>query len=202
MLLLFVKIWYKNKINSKENCMQINITAKHLKLTDAIDSYVRQKISKAGKFFDGEAVSAHVILSVEKNRQITEVTFYIEGKTFRAKEESQDLYSSIDLTIDKLSKQLRKQKEISKIHRKENLKVAKSKAVKADVFSYDTMHDSRTKIAEIKRFDVHPVSIEEAIVEMDSLNYRVYMFLNASTDKINVLYRNDSGSIVMLEPEF
>jgi putative sigma-54 modulation protein len=182
--------------------MQINITAKHLKLTDAIDSYVKQKISKAGKFFDGDAVRAHVILSVEKNRQITEVTFYIEGKAFRTKEESEDLYSSIDLTIDKLSKQLRKQKEISKIHRKENLKVAKSKEIKTDVFSYDTMHDSRTKIAEIKRFDVHPISIEEAIIEMDSLNYRVYMFLNSSTDKINVLYRNDSGSIVMLEPEF
>jgi putative sigma-54 modulation protein len=64
------------------------------------------------------------------------------------------------------------------------------------------MEDSRTKISEIKRFDVKPVSIEDAISEMDSLNYRVYMFLNSSTDKINVLYRNDSGSLVMLEPEF
>ena len=105
--------------------MQINITARHLKLTDAIDSYVRQKISKAGKYFDGDNVWAHVILSVEKNRQITEVTFYIAGKVFRAKEESEDLYASIDLTIDKLSKQLRKEKEISKIHRKANLKVTK-----------------------------------------------------------------------------
>ncbi len=182
--------------------MQINITARHLKLTDAIDSYVRQKISKAGKFFSGDLVSAHVILSVEKNRQITEVTFYVGGKTFRAKEESEDLYASIDLTIDKLSKQLRKEKEISKIHRKENLQVAKSKKIKSDIFSFDTMHDSRTKISEIKRFDVKPVSIEEAINEMDSLNYTVYMFLNSSTDKINVLYRNDSGSLVMLEPEF
>ena len=182
--------------------MQINITARHLKLTDSIDSYVRQKISKAGKFFDGDNVWAHVILSVEKNRQITEVTFYIAGKAFRAKEESEDLYASIDLTIDKLSKQLRKEKEISKIHRKANLKVSKSKKVKIeDVFSYDTMHDSRTKISEIKRFDVKPVSIDKAIEEMDSLNYRVYMFLNEDTEKINVLYRNDSGSIVMLEPE-
>ena len=171
--------------------MQINITARHLKLTDAIDSYVRQKISKAGKYFDGENVWAHVILSVEKNRQITEVTFYISGKAFRA----------IDLAIDKLSKQLRKEKEISKIHRKANLKVTKSKKVKAEVFSYDSMEDSRTKISEIKRFDIRPVSIEEAIEEMDSLNYRVYMFLNSSTERINVLYRKDSGSLVMLEPE-
>ena len=111
------------------------------------------------------------------------------------------MYASIDLAVDKLNKQLRKQKEISKIHRKANLKVSKSKKVKIDVFSYDTMEDSRTKISEIKRFDVKPVSIDKAIEEMDSLGYRVYMFLNEDTEKINVLYRNDSGSIVMLEPE-
>ncbi len=181
--------------------MQINITARHLRLTDAIDSYVRQKVAKAAKFFDGDNVMAHVILSVEKNRQITEIVFSVGGKAFRAKEESEDLYASIDLTVDKLTKQLRKQKEILKIHRSENLKVLASKKIKTDVFSFDVMEDSRTKIAEIKRFDVKPVSIEEAINEMDSLHYRVYMFLNSSTDKINVLYRDGSGSLVMLEPE-
>ena len=77
----------------------------------------------------------------------------------------------------------------------------KSKKIKTEVFSYDSMQDSRTKISEIKRFDIRPISIEEAIEEMDSLNYRVYMFLNSSTEKINVLYRKDSGSLVMLEPE-
>ena len=158
--------------------MQINITARHLKLTSAIDSYVRKKISKSGKFFDGDDVWAHVILSVEKNRQITEINFHIGKMTFRAKEQSPDLYASIDLTVDKLDKQLRKQKEISKIHRKENLEVSKGKKSSMDVFSYDTMEDSRTKISEIKRFDLKPVTIEEAINEMDILGYRVYMFLN------------------------
>ena len=73
--------------------MQINITARHLKLTDAIDSYVRQKVSKAGKFFTGDSVWVQAILSVEKNRQITEISFHISGKVFRAKEESEDLYA-------------------------------------------------------------------------------------------------------------
>lgn len=181
--------------------MQINITARHLKLTSAIDSYVRKKVSKSGKFFDGDDVWAHVILSVEKNRQITEINFHIGKMTFRAKEQSPDLYASIDLTVDKLDKQLRKQKEISKIHRKENLEVSKGKKSSMDVFSYDTMEDSRTKISEIKRFDLKPVTIEEAINEMDILGYRVYMFLNNKTEKVNVLYRNDSGSLVLLEPE-
>ena len=82
--------------------MQINITARHLKLTDAIDSYVRKKFSRAGKFFDGDDVWAHVILSVEKSRQITEVIYHVGKHTFRAKEQSPDLYASIDITIDKL----------------------------------------------------------------------------------------------------
>ncbi|MDR1195000.1 MAG: ribosome-associated translation inhibitor RaiA [Endomicrobium sp.] len=182
--------------------MQINITARHLKLTSAIDSYVRKKVSKSGKFFDGDDVWVHVILSVEKSRQITEVNFHVGKMTFRAKEQSPDLYASIDLTVDKLDKQLRKQKEISKIHRKENLEVSKEKKSSlVEVFSYDSMEDSRTKISEIKRFDLKPVSIEEAIGEMDLLGYRVYMFLNNKTDKVNALYRNDSGSLVLLEPE-
>ncbi|MCL2335188.1 MAG: sigma 54 modulation/S30EA ribosomal C-terminal domain-containing protein, partial [Endomicrobia bacterium] len=70
-----------------------------------------------------------------------------------------------------------------------------------EVFSYDTMEDSRTKISEIKRFDLKPETLEEAIESMDTLGYRVYMFLNMQTDKVNVLYRNDSGSIVLLEPD-
>lgn len=181
--------------------MQINITARHLKLTSAIDSYVRKKVSKSGKFFDGDDVWAHVILSVEKNRQITEINFHIGKLTFRAKEQAPDLYAAIDITVEKLEKQLRKQKEISKIHRKENLEVSKEKKSSMDIFSYDTMEDSRTKISEIKRFDLKPVTIEEAIGEMDILGYRVYMFLNSKTDKVNALYRNDSGSIVLLEPE-
>lgn len=182
--------------------MQINITARHLKLTDAIDSYVRKKISKAAKFFDGDDVWVHVILFVEKNRQITEINFHVGKNTFRVKEQSPDLYASIDLSIDKLEKQLRKQKEKTKIHRKSNLRAAKAKKrVAKEVFSYDLMEDSREKVSEIKRFDLKPSNIEDAIVDMDNLGYRVYMFLNSDSEKINVLYRNDSGSLVLLEPE-
>ncbi|MCL2485634.1 MAG: ribosome-associated translation inhibitor RaiA [Endomicrobia bacterium] len=182
--------------------MQINITARHLKLTDAIDSYVRKKISRSGKFYDGDDVWAHAVLSAEKNRQIIEINFHVGKLTFRVKEQSPDLYASIDLSVDKLEKQLRKQKEISKIHRRSNLKAAKvKKAVFDEVFSYDSMEDSRTKISEIKRFDLRPESIDEAIESMDTLGYRVYMFLNRDSDKVNVLYRNDSGSVVLLEPE-
>ncbi|MCA6071947.1 MAG: ribosome-associated translation inhibitor RaiA [Endomicrobium sp.] len=181
--------------------MQINITARHLKLTDAIDSYIRKKITKYEKLFNGDDAWAHAILSVEKNRQITEVVFHVGKLSFRAREQSDDLYASIDVTIDKLKKQLKKQKEISKDNRKNNLEVLKDKKCNMrEVFSYDVMEDSRMKISEIRRFDLKPVTVEEAINEMDNLGYRVYMFKDGSNDKISVLYRNDSGSVVLLEP--
>ncbi|MCA6079629.1 ribosome hibernation-promoting factor, HPF/YfiA family [Candidatus Endomicrobiellum agilis] len=181
--------------------MQINITARHLKLSDSIDFYVRKKIIKVGKFYDSEDVWVHVILSIEKNRHITEVVFHIGKLAFKAKEQSSDLYVSIDMSIAKLEKQLKKQKEISKLHRKGNLKVLKNKKHNTKkVFSYDTVENSRIKISEIKHFDLKPVTAEEAINEMDNFGYRVYMFKDSSNDKINVLYRNESGSIVLLEP--
>ncbi|MDR0956305.1 MAG: ribosome-associated translation inhibitor RaiA [Endomicrobium sp.] len=181
--------------------MQINITTRHLKLTDAIYSYIRKKILKYNTLYGSDTVWVHAILSVEKNRQITEIIFNDGKLSLRAKEESTDLYTSIDLSINKLKKQLKKQKEISKFHRKTNLKTLKTKknAIE-EAFSYDAMDDSKIKISEIKRFDLRPVTVEDAINEMDNLGYRVYMFKNESSDKVSVLYRNDSGSIVLLEP--
>ncbi|MDR0820570.1 MAG: ribosome-associated translation inhibitor RaiA [Endomicrobium sp.] len=107
--------------------MQINITSRYLKLSDSIDSYIRKKIVKVSKFYDGDNVWIHVILSIEKNRQITEIVFHIGKLAFRAKEQSFDLYTSIGMAINKLEEQLKKQKENSKVRRKNNLKVLKNK---------------------------------------------------------------------------
>ncbi|MDR3306819.1 MAG: ribosome-associated translation inhibitor RaiA [Endomicrobium sp.] len=181
--------------------MQINITARHLKLTDSIDSYIRKKITKYEKFCSAGDIFAHVILSVEKNRRIIEIIFHSGKVSFRSKEESTDLYASIDLAADKLEKQLRKQKDISKVHRKDKLAILKDKKRNIEeAFSYCSMEDSRTKISEIKRFDLRPVAVEEAINEMDNFGYSVYMFKDILNDKISVLYRNDRGSVVLLEP--
>jgi len=107
--------------------MQINITARHMKLTDSVDSYVRKRIAKIGKFQDAGGVRADVVLSVEKSRQAAEIIFYVGGLSFASRGQSYDLYASIDTAADKLKKQLKKQKEVSKIRRKDNLKVLKDK---------------------------------------------------------------------------
>src|SRR5271157_5602840 len=101
--------------------MQIKITARHLELTDAINDYARKKVEKAQHYFNN-VVNARVILSVDKYRQMAEIILHT-GRTgsksiFRAKEVSENLYAAIDLAMDKIDKQLKKIKEISKIHRK------------------------------------------------------------------------------------
>lgn len=180
--------------------MQIDITARHLKLTPAIDAYVHKRMAKSARFFDEDDARAHVILSIEKSRQITEISFNYGKLNFRAKEQSSDLYSSIDLAVGKLEKQFKKQKEISKSSRKGNIKVIRDKKRNLyESFSYDIMEDSRDKISEIRRFDLKPMSIEEAIDNMRSLGYGGYMFLNENSDRINVIY-NNNDSLVLLEP--
>jgi len=131
--------------------MQINITARHMKLTDSIDSYVREKITKVDKFYDADEARADVILSVEKSRQMTEIVFYVGKLSFTSKWYSYDLYTSIDLTLDKLKKQLRKQKEVLKIHRKDNLKVLRDKKRSIEeMFSRFDIENSKEKISEKK----------------------------------------------------
>lgn len=184
--------------------MQINISARHIDLTPALADYVRKKVEKCQKYFD-HLVWAQVILSVEKYRQVAELVIHASKTTFRAKEESVDLYAAVDLTVDKMDKQLRKYKEIAKIHRKDNEAVASLKVANArgsrKKRAYPALTTGQYVISEVKRFDVKPVSIEEAISEMNGLGYNFFMFLNADTSRINVIYTKENGSYGLLEPD-
>jgi len=181
--------------------MQVNISARHIALTPAIADYVEKKVGRCERFFD-HLVWAHVILSVEKYRQVAEVVIHAKKTTFRAKEESTDLYAAIDLTIDKMEKQLKKHKEISKVHRKSKTTLLKTPADKREkILSLTETETSKYLLSEVKRFDIKPVSVPEAIDEMELLGYQFFMFLNAETSQINVIYKRENGSYGLLEPQ-
>ena len=184
--------------------MQINITARHLVLTPAIAEYVKKKIERCERFFDQPAW-AQAILYVEKYRQVAEVVIHAGKLTFRSKEESIDLYAAIDLAVDKIEKQLKKHKEITKVHRKSKSRSASVKGAGkglADAVSFVGQGTNKEGvISEVKRFDVKPTSVSEAISEMDLMGYKFYMFLNAETSQINVVYQRENGSYGLLEPE-
>lgn len=116
-------------------------------------------------------------MSVEKIRHITEIILYIGKLSLVSKGYSYDLYSSIDLTVDKLEEQIKKQKEVSKVHRKDNLKVSRNKKYNIEKMSFcNDIENSKEKISEIRRFDLESETLEEAIDNMDNLAYKVYMF--------------------------
>ena len=182
--------------------MQINIVARHLDLTPAITDYVRKKVEKCQRYFD-KLVWTQVILSVEKYRQMTEIVVHAGKTTFRAKEESVDLYASIDLAVDKIDKQLKKYKEISKVHRKSKSSVSVQANARNmnKVIAVSNPRTGKYIVSEVKRFDIKPLTLGEAIDEMELLGYKFYMFMNADSSQINVVYLRDNGTYGMLEPE-
>jgi len=145
--------------------MRVDITARHLELTDSIDYYVRKKIEKIGKFYGTNNVWVHVVLSVEKARHMTEIILYLDKLSLVSKGYSYDVYSSLDLTVNKLKKQLKKQKEVSKVHRKDNLKVSRDKKRNIEKISSScsNMENLRERISEIRRFDLKSETLEGAV---------------------------------------
>jgi len=117
--------------------MQINITARHLKLTPAIADYVQKKLEKAKRFLD-QLVWAQVVLDVSKMRHVAEIVVHASGRTFTAKEESTDLYAAIDLASDRIDEQLRRYKERRKVHRPGHRGRSRSEVWPEPVPSLDT----------------------------------------------------------------
>jgi putative sigma-54 modulation protein len=181
--------------------MQVNITARHLELTQALADYVRKKVERCERYSDN-LTWAQVILTVEKYRQVAEVIIHGASKTFRSQEESIDLYAAIDVAVDKIEKQLKKYKEIAKVHRKTSKTARKAAGTPApEIVTFGEPGKGLHVITEVKRFDVKPTTIQEAINEMELMGYKFYMFLNSDTTQINVVYQRDNGSYGLLEPE-
>jgi putative sigma-54 modulation protein len=178
--------------------MQVNITARHLELTPAIASYVTKKLEKCEKYFDN-LIWAQMILVVEKYRQLV---LHAGNMTFRAKDESIDLYAAIDLVVDKMDKQLKKYKEISKTKRKTSLSASYKAAalIKNRKLPLNKANETFQLITETKSFDVKPQTIREAVDQMESLGYSFFMFLNEKSEQINLVYRRENGTYGLIEP--
>lgn len=175
--------------------MAITVRGKNIDITPALKDYVEKRVGKITKYFEtlGEI---SVILTVAKGRHIVEVTVPVNGMLLRGEESTTDMYTSIDLVIEKLEKQIEKYK--TKIARKLRGGVFKgdgtapaSKEADADEF----------KVVKTKRFAIKPMTTEEAIMQMNLINHDFYVFTNAETEDVNVLYRRRDGHYGLIEPE-
>ncbi len=175
--------------------VKVIISGKHMEVTNALKDYVSKKIGKLEKYFK-EIAEVQVTLSVEKERHIVEVTILVNGIILRGEEETGDMYTSIDMVIDKLEKQIEKYKtKLYKKYRKSfrfnDVEVANQKE-----------ENNEPKIVKTKRFAIKPMPVEEAVLQMDLLGHDFFVFTNAKTDEVNVVYRRKDGNYGLIEPEF
>ncbi len=170
--------------------MQINITFRHLDSSLGLKEYAQKRISKLEKYFYGP-VEANVILRAEKFRQQAEVIINGDGYTINGKEETADMYEAIDLVVAKLESQIKRLRE----KRKSRKRGAKEVASPEEVISEEGLP------IEVQKVYVKPMSVEEALEQLKARDDEFLIFNNADTHSVNVLYRKEDGSYVLILPE-
>ena len=174
--------------------MNIIIRGKHIELTDALKEYVMKRVGKLEKYSD-EFMDVQVTLLVERDRHRVEVTAPIHGMILRGEEETEDMYSSIDMVVEKLERQIDKYR--TKINRRMRSKVLKDHEPK-QVAAND---EPQEEIVRNKKFPAKPMSVEEAIMQMNLVGHNFFVFTNAESQEMNVVYLRNNGDYGLLQPQ-
>ena len=175
--------------------MNLVISGKNLDITEGLRSAIEEKIGKLERYFT-DTTEVYVTLSTEKNRQKIEITIPMKGSIIRAEEVSSDMYVSIDLVEEIIERQIKKYK--TKLVDKKQSALSFSDAFLQE----ESEHEEAIKIVKTKRFAMKPMDPEEACVQMELLGHNFFMFLNADTNEVNVVYKRKSNSYGLIEPEF
>ena len=176
--------------------MNYIISGKNIEVTDALKQAIYEKLERIEKFF-GEDTAAQVTLSVDKDRQKIEVTIPLKGHSIRAEQASDNMYVSIDLVEEVIERQIRKYRK--KLIDKKQAAISFSQAF---IEEEDEIQDDEIQIVKSKKFAIKPTIPEEACLQMEMLGHSFYVFLNADTDQVNVVYKRKNGTYGLIEPEF
>ena len=184
-----------NKLQGVDS-MRITITGRNIELTPGIKEAVEEKLSKLEKYFKPDT-DVYVTLGVEKDRQKIEVTIPTKGHTIRSEQVSNDLYVSIDLVEEAIEKQLLKYR--TKIISKKMNAAANFKAEYLDEQIEED--EDEVKIVRTKTYDLKPMYPEDACIQMELLGHDFFVFVNAETDAVNVVYKRKANTYGIIEPE-
>ena len=176
--------------------MRIKITGRNIELTEGLKAAVEDKLNKLEKYFTPDT-EVNVTLSVEKERQKVEVTIPMKGSYIRSEQVSSDMYVSIDLVEEVIELQLKKYR--TKLVTKQHNAAA---VFKQDFLDEKSEDDEEIKIIRTKKFDMKPMYPEDACVEMELLGHDFYVFINAETEDVNVVYKRKGNTYGLIEPEY
>ena len=175
--------------------MKVTVIGKNINVTPALKEMVEKKISKLDRYFSPD-VEARATLTVQRNNQIFEVTIPFNGVILRCEESSEDMYKSIDLVENKLERQIRKQKTKLQRRSNESLRFGNFDEVASEE------DDNEGEIVKVKRFNIKPMSAEEAILQMELVEHNFFVFKDCDTENINVIYKRKDGNYGLLEPDY
>ncbi len=174
--------------------MKFIIIGKNIEVTEGLRAAVEDKIGKLEKFFT-EETEVHVTLSVEKDRQKIEVTIPVKWNIIRSEQVSSDMYVSIDLVEEIIERQLKKYKN-KLVDKKQGTSYFRQEFIEREY-----MEDEEVQIIRSKKFDIKPMYPEDACVQMELLGHNFFVFCNAETDQVNVVYKRKGNTYGLIEPE-
>ncbi|MDH4101306.1 MAG: ribosome-associated translation inhibitor RaiA [Nitrospirota bacterium] len=174
--------------------MHVVVTGKNIDVTAALKSYAEEKVRKVEKYLHNVS-EAVVMLSCEKYRHIAEVSIKVNGVLIQGKESTEEMYSSIDKVMDKIERQVRKYKEKLSNHKFKGEKRPEPVGEASEAAT----EEETPKIIKTKRFDIKPMTAEEAVMQMDLQDKNFFVFLSAKDQQVNVIYRRDDGNVGLIE---
>lgn len=176
--------------------MKVAIRGKNIEVTGALREYTEKRLAKLTRYFDTE-LDAQVVLAFFKEKTSVEVTCFVDGIVLRGVEKNPDMYAAIDLVVDKIVRQIHKHKtRLAKRFKKQNA------AFHPDAVALEKPVEEETvELVKRKHFTVRPMDVEEAILQMNLVGHDFFMFFNAETETMNVVYRRNDGAYGLIEPE-
>jgi putative sigma-54 modulation protein len=174
--------------------MQTSVTFKNLDPSDHLRAYVSDKLNRFDKYFYNLG-EANVVLSVEKFRHIAEVNIAGDRLTIIGKEETEDMHASIDMVLDKLEKQIKKNKQ-----KRRDFRSGKSKPKTGGIDVEGGEEEADERGLYVKSIDYKPMDVDEAILQMDLIEDNFLVFTNARSERVNVLYRRKDGNYGLIQP--
>ncbi len=178
--------------------MNVSTTFRHMEQSEALKAYAEEKLERVKKYID-DPVNVQVYFSVEKIRHIVEIVITARGVNTKASEATNDMYAAVDAVIDKIERQLKRYKEKLKAHKPAS--DDKVRKLSKKIYHADSIEASTEPvIITTKTETAKPMSVDEAVMQMDLLHKDFLVFTDAVSGEINVIYRRKDGNFGLIEP--
>ena len=178
--------------------MHVSVTFRHIEPTAALKDYAQKKVSKLSKYLEGPA-EANIVLGIEKFRHQADITIHFNGLIIKGKEETGDMYSAIDLALEKIEKQVKRLREKPRSQKTQN--TLKTMGLRLNILAPPSSEASESpRVVRSRPVEAKPMDLDEAILQLQSGPQEVFVFLNVATEALSILYRRRDGNLGLLEP--